>query len=230
MNDYILFKNLDGKYLTLKDCLEENKEKHENTIFYVTDEKEQSQYINMFKKEGLDAVILPHNIDNPFISHLERKNEGLKFLRIDADLNDTFKEETKEEDAEEFKKLGEKLAEIVKKALSAEQLEVKAEKLKDASVASMITVSEETRRMQDMMKMYGMDNSMFGEKGETLVLNVNHPLVKYVVDHGDGEQTADICEQLYDLAELSHGTLTPERMTKFIERSNKIMLAAAKEE
>ena len=230
MNDYILFKNLDGKYLTLKDCLEENKEKHENTIFYVTDEKEQSQYINMFKKEGLDAVILPHNIDNPFISHLERKNEGLKFLRIDADLNDTFKEETKEEDAEEFKKLGEKLAEIVKKALSAEQLEVKAEKLKDASVASMITVSEETRRMQDMMKMYGMDNSMFGEKGETLVLNVNHPLVKYVMDHGDGEQTADICEQLYDLAELSHGTLTPERMTKFIERSNKIMLAAAKEE
>ena len=230
MNDYILFKNLDGKYLTLKDCLEENKEKHENTIFYVTDEKEQSQYINMFKKEGLDAVILPHNIDNPFISHLERKNEGLKFLRIDADLNDTFKEETKEEDAEEFKNLGEKLAEIVKKALSAEQLEVKAEKLKDASVASMITVSEETRRMQDMMKMYGMDNSMFGEKGETLVLNVNHPLVKYVMDHGDGEQTADICEQLYDLAELSHGTLTPERMTKFIERSNKIMLAAAKEE
>ena len=230
MGDYILFKNLEGKYLTFKDCLEENKEKHENTIFYVTDEKEQSQYINMFKKEGLDAVILPHNIDNPFISHLERKNEGLKFLRIDADLNDTFKEETKEEDAEEFKKLGEKLAEIVKKALSAEQLEVKAEKLKDASVASMITVSEETRRMQDMMKMYGMDNSMFGEKGETLVLNVNHPLVKYVVDHGDGEQTADICEQLYDLAELSHGTLTPERMTKFIERSNKIMLAAAKEE
>ena len=230
MGDYILFKNLEGKYLTFKDCLEENKEKHENTIFYVTDEKEQSQYINMFKKEGLDAVILPHNIDNPFISHLERKNEGLKFLRIDADLNDTFKEETKEEDAEEFKKLGEKLAEIVKKALSAEQLEVKAEKLKDASVASMITVSEETRRMQDMMKMYGMDNSMFGEKGETLVLNVNHPLVKYVMDHGDGEQTADICEQLYDLAELSHGTLTPERMTKFIERSNKIMLAAAKEE
>ena len=229
MNDYILFKNLDGKYLTLKDCLEENKEKHENTIFYVTNEKEQSQYINMFKKEGLDAVILPHNIDNPFISHLEQKNENLKFLRIDADLNDTFKEETKEEDAEEFKKLGEKLSGIVKKALSAEKLEVKAEKLKDASVASMITVAEETRRMQDMMKMYGMDSAMFGDGGETLVLNVNHPLVKYVLDHEDGEQTAAICEQLYDLAQLSHGTLTPERMTKFIERSNEMMMAAAKE-
>ena len=229
MNDYILFKNLDGKYLTLKDCLEENKEKHENTIFYVTDEKEQSQYINMFKKEGLDAVILPHNIDNPFISHLEQKNEGLKFVRIDADLNDTFKEETKEEDAEEFKKLGEKLSGIVKKALSADKLEVKAEKLKDTSVASMITVSEDTRRMQDMMKMYGMDSSMFGEEGETLVLNVNHPLVKYVLEHEDGEQTTAICEQLYDLAELSHGTLTPERMTKFIQRSNEIMMAAAKE-
>ena len=229
MNDYILFKNLDGKYLTLKDCLEENKEKHENTIFYVTDEKEQSQYINMFKKEGLDAVILPHNIDNPFISHLEQKNEGLKFVRIDADLNDTFKEETKEEDAEEFKKLGEKLSGIVKKALSADKLEVKAEKLKDTSVASMITVSEDTRRMQDMMKMYGMDSSMFGEEGETLVLNVNHPLVKYVLEHEDGEQTTAICEQLYALAELSHGTLTPERMTKFIQRSNEIMMAAAKE-
>ncbi len=228
MNDYILFKNLDGKYLTLKDCLEENKEKHENTIFYVTDEKEQSQYINMFKKEGLDAVILPHNIDNPFISHLEQKNEGLRFLRIDADLNDIFKEETKEEDAEEFKKLGEKLAGIVKKALSMDQLEVKAEKLKDASVASVITVSEDSRRMQDMMKMYGMgDTAMFGGNGEALVLNVNHPLVKYVLDHEEGEHTASICEQLYDLAELSHGTLTPERMTKFIERSNEIMMAVA---
>lgn len=228
MNDYILFKNLDGKYLTLKDCLEENKEKHENTIFYVTDEKEQSQYINMFQKEGLDAVILPHNIDNPFISHLEQKNEGLKFLRIDADLNDVFKEETKEEDAEEFGKLGEKLTGIVRKALFMDQLEVKAEKLKDASLASMITVSEESRRMQDMMKMYGMgDTSMFGGNSETLVLNVNHPLVKYVLEHEDGEHTAAICEQLYDLAELSHGTLTPERMTKFIERSNEIMMAMA---
>ena len=228
MNDYILFKNLDGKYLTLKDCLEENKEKHENTIFYVTNEKEQSQYINMFKKEGLDAVILPHNIDNPFISHLEQKNEGLKFLRIDADLNDVFKEETKEEDAEEFKKLGEKLSGIVKKALAMDQLEVKAEKLKDTSVASMITVSEDSRRMQDMMKMYGMgDAAMFGGNSEVLVLNVNHPLVKYVMDHEEGEHTASICEQLYDLAELSHGTLTPERMTKFIERSNEIMMAAA---
>ncbi len=230
MNDYILFKNLDKKYLTLKDCLEENKEKHENTIFYVTDEKEQSQYINMFQKEGLDAVILPHNIDSPFISHLEHKNEGLKFLRIDADLNQIFKEETGEEEAESLKADGEKLAGIVKKALSMDHLEVRAEKLKDSSIASMITVAEESRRMQDMMKMYGMagmDPAMFGGSGEALVLNVNHPLVKYVMEHEDGEHTSAICEQLYDLAELAHGSLSPERMTKFIQRSNEIMAAVA---
>ena len=231
MNDYILFKNLDGKYLTLKDCLEENKEKHENKIFYVTDEKEQSQYINMFKDEGLDAVILPHNIDSPFINHLEQKNEGLKFLRIDADLNDTFKEEVKEDD-EEFKKTAEALTEIFKKALENDKLEVKVEKLKNENISSMLTVAEESRRMQDMMKMYnmyGMDPSMFGGAGETLVLNANHKLVQYVLNHKDGENTEKFCQQLYDLALLSHGTLNPERMTKFIARSNEIMLRMAAE-
>ena len=226
MNDYILFKNLDGKYLTLKDCLEENKEKHENTIFYVTDEKEQSQYINMFKAEGLDAVILPHSIDSPFIGHLEQKNENLKFLRIDADLNDTFKEKVDEND-EEFKNNGEALKEIFKKALNDDKLEVKLEKLKDVSLSSVLTVAEESRRMQDMMKMYnmyGMDPSMFGGMGQTLVLNANHKLVQYVLAHREGENTSKICEQLYDLALLAHGTLSPERMTKFIARSNEIML------
>ena len=229
MNDYILFKNLDGKYLTLKDCLEENKEKHENTVFYVTDEKEQSQYINMFKKEGLDAVILPHSIDSPFIGHLEQKNEGLKFLRIDADLNSTFKEEVKDDD-EEFKKTSETLTETFKKALSNDKLEIKVEKLKDESISSMLTVSEETRRMQDMMKMYnmyGMDPSMFGGAGETLVLNANNKLVQYVLNHGEGENTNKICEQLYDLALLAHGSLSPERMTGFVARTNEIMMMLA---
>ena len=229
MNDYILFKNLDGKYLTLKDCLEENKEKHENTVFYVTDEKEQSQYINMFKKEGLDAVILPHSIDSPFIGHLEQKNEGLKFLRIDADLNSTFKEEVKEDD-EEFKKTSETLTETFKKALGNDKLEIKVEKLKDENISSMLTVSEETRRMQDMMKMYnmyGMDPSMFGGAGETLVLNANNKLVQYVLNHGDGENTNKICEQLYDLALLAHGSLSPERMTGFVARTNEIMMMLA---
>ena len=229
MNDYILFKNLDGKYLTLKDCLEENKEKHENTVFYVTDEKEQSQYINMFKKEGLDAVILPHSIDSPFIGHLEQKNEGLKFLRIDADLNSTFKEEVKDDD-EEFKKTSETLTETFKKALGNDKLEIKVEKLKDESVSSMLTVSEETRRMQDMMKMYnmyGMDPSMFGGAGETLVLNANNKLVQYVLNHGEGENTKKICEQLYDLALLAHGSLSPERMTGFVARTNEIMMMLA---
>ncbi len=229
MNDYILFKNLDGKYLTLKDCLEENKEKHENTVFYVTDEKEQSQYINMFKKEGLDAVILPHSIDSPFIGHLEQKNEGLKFLRIDADLNSTFKEEVKDDD-EEFKKTSETLTETFKKALGNDKLEIKVEKLKDESISSMLTVSEETRRMQDMMKMYnmyGMDPSMFGGAGETLVLNANNKLVQYVLNHGEGENTNKICEQLYDLALLAHGSLSPERMTGFVARTNEIMMMLA---
>ena len=229
MGDYILYKNLEGKYLTLNDCLEEKKEKHENTIFYVTNEKEQSQYINMFKEEGIDAVIMPAAIDNPFISHVEQKHEGLKFLRIDTDLNASFKEEVKEDD-EAFKKTSEELTEVFKKALNNDKLDIKVEKMKNASVASMITVSEETRRMQDMMKMYsmgGMDMSAFGATGETLVLNANHPLVKYVLEHKDGENTAKICEQLYDLASLAHGQLSPERMTGFVNRSNDIMMIMA---
>lgn len=230
MNDYILFKNLEGKYLTLSDCLEENKEKHENTVFYVTDEKEQSQYINMFKNEGIDAVILAHNIDSAFIGQLEQKNEGVKFLRIDADLSDSFKEETSEEDKDSFKEMTDSLSEIFKKALNNDKLEIKVEKLKNDQVSSMITVSEESRRMQDMMKMYnmyGMDPSMFGGTGQTLVLNANNSLVKYVLDHKESENVGKICEQLYDLALLSHGSLTPERMTGFIARSNEIMLLMA---
>ena len=229
MGDYILYKNLEGKYLTLNDCLEENKEKHENTIFYVTNEKEQSQYINLFKEEGIDAVIMPAAIDNPFISHVEQKHEGLKFLRIDTDLNASFKEEVKEDD-EAFKKNSEELTEVFKKALNNDKLDIKVEKMKNASVASMITVSEETRRMQDMMRMYsmgGMDMSAFGATGETLVLNANHPLVKYVLENKEGENTVKICEQLYDLASLAHGQLSPERMTNFVNRSNDIMMIMA---
>ena len=227
MNDYILFKNLAGKYLTLKDCLEENKEKHENQVFYVTDEKEQSQYINMFKEAGLDAVILPHAIDAPFISHLEQKNEGVKFLRIDADVNDTFKDggELDEAAKEQEKKDAETLSEVFKKAVGNDKLEVKVERLKNEELASMITVSEESRRMQDMMKMY----SVYGggadlfPASETLVLNANNSLVKYVLANKDDEKTAVLCEQLYDLAKLAHGSLSPERMTKFIARSSELM-------
>ena len=228
MNDYIIFKNIDGKYLTLKECLEENKDKHENTIFYVTDETEQSQYINMFRNEGIDAVILTHNIDQPFITNLESKNENLKFLRIDADLSDSFKEETSED---ELKDMSEKLDKTFKDALGNDKLSVKVEKLKDTSISSMITLSEESRRMQDMMKMYGMggmDPNMFGAEGQTLILNANNELVKYVAEHGDGENTKLICEQLYDLAMLSHPPLSPEQMTGFIARSNKIMELLAK--
>ena len=226
MDDYIIYKNLDGKYLTLKDCMDKAKEEgHENQIYYVTNEKEQSQYINMFKANGQDAIIMSHSIDNPFISQEEQKHENLKFLRIDADVNDTLREEVKEEDKEALKKQEETLTETFKKALGDDKLQVKVEKLKDAEISSMITLSEETRRMQDMMKMYnmGMDASMFGGSGQVLVLNANNKLVQYILEHTDGENTPKICEQLYDLAQLSHGSLTPERMTKFIARSNEIM-------
>ena len=226
MDDYIIYKNLDGKYLTLKDCMDKAKEEgHENQIYYVTNEKEQSQYINMFKANGQDAIIMSHSIDNPFISQEEQKHENLKFLRIDADVNGTLREEVKEEDKEALKKQEETLTETFKKALGDDKLQVKVERLKDAEISSMITLSEETRRMRDMMKMYnmGMDASMFGGSGQVLVLNANNKLVQYVLEHTDGENTPKICEQLYDLAQLSHGSLTPERMTKFIARSNEIM-------
>ena len=247
MSDYVLFKNLDGKYLTLKDCIEENRaaeeeekpaeteekketeenaeEKPSTVIYYVTDEVQQSQYINMFKEAGKDAVILKHNIDTPFISHLEQKDQNLKFKRIDADLTEELREEGTA-DEETVKSL----TDLFRKNLNKEKLEVRVEKLKNENVAAMITLSEESRRMQDMMKMYnmyGMDSSMFGG-GETLVLNANHPLVKFLVDSSEASQVPVICEQLYDLAMLSHKQLSPEEMTKFVQRSNEILLMLAK--
>ena len=222
MSDYVLFKNLDNKYLTFKECLEENKENHENTIFYTNDPVQQSQYVNMFKAQGIDAVILKDSIDQPFITQLESKNEGVKFKRIDDELNDSFTEELSED---EEKSLKQKLSETFKKALGRE-IDIKVQKLKDEKVSSMITVSEETRRMQDMMKMYGMSNmdpSMFGGAGETLTLNASNNLVKYILDNPEGENTELICKQLYDLALISHTPLNPESMTAFIERSNKIL-------
>jgi molecular chaperone HtpG len=225
MKDYMLLKNVDGEYKTLAECLEANKEKHENTIFYIDNEKEQSQYVKMYKDAEIDVVVLNARIDNPYISHLEQKNENLHFTRVDGDLNDSFKEEVSEEETKKLEEMTTAMTELFRKVLSNEQLEVKIEKLKSSDVASMITLSEQSRRMQDMMKMYGMDSSMFGGgDGETLVLNIAHPLVQYVTENQEGENTSKICEQLYDLALLSHGSLSPERMSAFIARSNEIML------
>ena len=226
MTDYILFKNLDGKYLTLPECLEENKEKHENMVFYVTDEIAQGQYIKMFKDEGMDAVILKHSIDQPFITHLEQKNEGVKFQRIDADLTDNFKETEEGEPSEETKASYDKLSELFKKSLNNDKLEIKIEKLKNENISSMVTLSEESRRMQDMMKMYGMmgmDPSMFGTS-LTLVLNANNKLVQYLMNNIESEHATMFCEQLYDLAVIQHEQLNPEAMAKFVERSNKVMM------
>ena len=211
---------------------EAEEEKKEKVIYYVTDEKQQSQYINMFRAAKMDAVILTHNIDQPFVSQLEAKNEGVKFQRIDADLTDTFKAKTSKKAEKEMEEQAEAIAGIMKKALKKDSITVKVEKLKNKKISSMITLSEESRRMQDMMKMYampGMDAGMFGGKdGETLILNANHPLVQYVLENKEGENTKTICEQLYDLALLQHAPLEPEAMTKFIARSNEIMLLLAK--
>ena len=252
MNDYILFKNIDGKYLTLKDCIEENrkpedetkteetvesteekkedgakdeKEPEKTTIFYVTDEVQQSQYINMFREAKKDAVILKHNIDSAFISHQEQKDQTIQFKRIDADLTEELRGE--EATDEETSKT---LTEVFRDALKNDKLEVKVENLKNEKVAAMMTLSEESRRMQDMMKMYnmyGMDPSMFGGQ-ETLVLNAKHPLVQFVADNKDSEKTPVICEELYDLAMLSHKQLSPEEMTRFVQRSNEILLMLTK--
>ena len=299
MTDYILFKNLDGDYMTLPECLEVNKidpdeaqasetatdengekveaeivdengetaeaeavdgsgeqseaemvggevldengdpvadedgeeEKKEKVIYYVTDEKQQSQYINMFKAAKMDAVVLTHNIDQPFVSQLEAKNEGIKFQRIDADLTDTFKAKTSKKAEKEMEEQAEAIAKLMKKAIGKDGVKVKIEKLKNKKISSMITLSEESRRMQDMMKMYsmpGMDMGAFGKEGETLILNANHPLVQYVLEHQDGDNVKMICEQLYDLALLQQAPLEPEAMTKFVARSNEIMMLLAK--
>ncbi|MCM1065642.1 MAG: molecular chaperone HtpG [Eubacterium sp.] len=284
MTDYILFKNLEGRYLTLPECLEvkpvdteeesgkdgeasaesavdengekveaeivteetseENaeggaaedaeaaeEEKKEKIIYYVTDEQQQSQYINMFKAAKMDAVILTHNIDQPFVSQLEAKNEGIKFQRIDADVTDALKSKTSKKAEKEMEEQAEAISKIMKKALKNDKITIKVEKLKNKKVSSMITLSEESRRMQDMMKMYsmpGMNMDGFGGEGETLILNANHPLVQYVTEHQDGENVEMICEQLYDLAKIQHAPLAPEAMTKFIARSNDIMMMLAK--
>ncbi|MDE6815723.1 MAG: molecular chaperone HtpG [Lachnospiraceae bacterium] len=298
MTDYILFKNLDGKYLTLPECLEVNKtdpdevsdtekkedreetqeaasqdasneedsaaaqpeivdadgnvingaeetseadeesdeeeaeEKKEKIIYYVTDEKQQSQYINMFKAAKMDAVILTHNIDQPFVSQLEAKNEGIKFQRIDADLTDTFKAKTSKKAEKEFEEAADAIGKVMKKVLKKDKITIKVEKLKNKKISSMITLSEESRRMQDMMKMYsmpGMDMGGFGKEGETLILNANHPLVQYIMEHTDGSNVNMICEQLYDLALLQHAPLEPEAMSKFVARSNDIMMLLTNE-
>ena len=262
INDYILFKNIDGKYMTLPECLEvkpidtededgektegeakteeaadanedaSEDEKKEKTIYYVTDPTQQSQYIAMFKAAKMDAVILTHNIDMPFIQQLESKNEGVRFKRIDADVTDAMKTKTSKKTEEELGELTKTVEGIMKKVLKKDKITIKVEKLKNKKVASMLTLSEETRRMQDMMKMYaarGMDMGDFGSEGETLILNAGHPLVKYVTEHEDGENTRLICEQLYDLAKIQQAPLSADDMATFIARSNDILMLLADE-
>ncbi len=269
MNDYILFKNLDDKYLTLPELLVKEEEKKDDAevldkdgnpiantgdaaasdntadgsdtsadsekderkvIYYVTDKVQQGQYIKLFKEQNMQAVILDHNIDTSFITQLEQRNEKYKFMRIDADVTESLKDETSTED---LKAETDALTEVFKKALNNDKLTVKVEKLKNENISSIITLSEEGRRMQDMMKMYamngmgGMDMNMFAAD-QTLTLNANNELVKYIFEHKDSENVPMFCEQLYDLAVLSNHPLSVDEMTKFVERSNKIMMLLAK--
>ena len=230
MKDYIIYKDLDGKYISLDEYLEAAKDKHENQVFYVTDELQQSQYINMFKEQGLNAVILKNPIDQPFISRLEEamKDKNVKFRRIDTDLADVFKETASEDDKKVLEENQTKLTDIFKKALGVEELDVKVEKLKNADTSAMITLSEDMRRMQDMMKMYGMSQGQMGTEGQTLVLNANNALVQYVLNNPEGEHVNMFCQQIYDLALLSHCPLSAEAMTKFVARSNEILKLLAK--
>ena len=276
MTDYILFKDLDGKYHTLPEALEINakdaeeesaadengekveaevvsdgdiaeadaakdeaedkeEEKKERTIYYVTDPAQQSQYVRMFRENGMQAFVLSHNIDQPFISQLEAKNEGIHFERIDANVQDALRADDEVAESEEqAKENGEKITKIVQKALDDDKLKVQLETLKDANVSSMLTVNEQTRRMNDMMKMYSMNGMDFGmdkmtKEGQTLILNAVHPLVKYVMEHEEGENTKLICEQLYDLAVLQNEPLTGDEMAKFVTRSNQIMMLLTEE-
>ncbi len=236
MHDYIIYKNLSGKYVSLPEYLEAGKEKYNNKVFYVTDEQAQARYIQMFKDEEMDAIIMTHNIDNPFITNLEvkenadkKEEEQIKFLRIDSDVSENFKgEQLSEEDA---KKYTEELTEIFKKALNVEKINIKVEVLKDSAISSILTQSEQERRMAEMMKMYamaGMGGMDFGKESETLVLNYNNQLVKYVLDNPKAEITDKICCQLYDLAVLSNKPLSKEELPKFVERSNEILMMLAK--
>ena len=276
MKDSMIYKNLDHKYLTLEEVIneskpakeeekaeagsenaeqnasepeaseseektedaaenaekseEENKEPEKTRIYYVTDEVQQSQYINMFKAQGQDAIILTHNIDSAFVTYLEQKHQDIEFLRIDADVHDSLKDEVAESEKEDFQKMSDSLVEIFRKELNNDKLDVKVEKLKDDKVASMAVLSEQSRRMEEMMKMYGMsgmDPSMFGSQA-TLVLNANHPLVKFLVEHKRSKNVSIICKQLYDLAMLAHKPLSPEEMTAFVQRSNEIMMLLTK--
>ena len=209
---------------------EDETEEKKNVIYYVTDLKQQGQYINMFKEAGVDALILTHNIDQPFITRLESEDQKLKFQRIDADITEGFKEEPKKKEKKILQNNTEAMTALFRKVLGKDQLEVKVDKFKNEKISSVMTLSEESRRMQDMMRMYnmtGMDMGGFGG-GESLVLNANNQLVQYIITNENAESTPMICEQLYDLALLAHKQLEPEAMTKFIQRSNDIMMLMAK--
>lgn len=229
VKDVVIYKTTNGDYVTMKDYLERNKEKHENKVFYVSDEKQQSQYIKMFKDHDMEAIILASMIDNHFIQHLEMHESGVKFNRIDADISESMRDTEVKDDEGKAKEITESLEKLFKGALANDNLKVQIEALKATSIPGMILLSEQSRRMQEMSKMFGggMDMAHMFPKEETLVLNKNNNLIQAILRLKDKEERSEdvklICEQVYDLAMMSHKQLEPEAMTKFIERSNMIL-------
>ncbi len=225
----MLYKTTSDDYVVLEDYLERNKEKHENKVFYVTDQVQQAQYVKMFKDHDMEAVVMEHAIDQAFISHIEAKETEVKFARIDADVSDSMKDTVSEDEQKEHDETSETLQKVFEKALGKEGIKVKLESLKSEDISAVMVLAEESRRMQDMTKMYGMMGMGLGDMGtdETLLLNKKNALVNFIMtNHEDASKEADVslfCEQIYDLALMSHKPLEAEAMTKFIDRSQKIL-------
>jgi len=228
VKDIIIFKTINNEYVTLDEYLERNKDKHENTVYYVNDMNQQAQYINMFKENQMEAVVLNALIDTHFISFLESKNNKVKFLRIDSDITSNLKDLSKEDDENESKKLSEKIEKLFKETLNIKDLKVQVEKLKTESKPAIILLSEQSRRMQDMSRFFaGQDVTNMFPTEQTLVINRNNKLVKALAESIDNKEKDEIREllvrQIYDIAMLSHKPMEPDALSAFIDRSIKLM-------
>lgn len=230
VKDIVIFKTINDEFITLNKYLEKNKENHENTVYYVNDMNQQSQYIKMFKENEMEALVLDTMIDNHFISFLESENKDIKFLRIDADLTSNLKDESEDDNQDQSKAIAEKIEKLFSETLNIKDLKLQVERLKTESTPALILLSEQSRRMQEMSKMYasigaGMENMFPSE--ETLVINRNSKLVKALVDsiddEGKKEERELIVKHIYDIALLNNKQMEPDELSAFVERSINLM-------
>ncbi len=227
VKNILIYKTINDKFLTQEEYLEENKDA-DNKIYYVNDEKQQAQYVRMFKDNGMDAVILNTMIDSHFISFMEAENKDVKFMRVDADIIDNMKDDSSKE--EDNKELQEKLEKIIKEATGKDKIKIKVEGLKNESTPAVILLSEESRRFKEMSRSFGgnINTADLFPEDETLVLNSNNTMVKKITDLYEDENRKEdaltVANHLYDLALLNHRQLEPDAMVKFIERSNSLLM------